>query len=64
MKLGGGFPLKNFTCICVFAIESTINHIDFCIVDAICSITSQIYMHLCVYMFILSVCNVVALPLQ
>ena len=62
MKLGGGLPLKNFTCICVFAIESTINHID--IVDAVCSITSQIYMHLCVYMFILSVCNVVALPLQ
>ena len=28
MKLGGGLPLKNFTCICVFAIESTINHID------------------------------------
>ena len=24
MKLGGGFPLKNFTWICVFAIESTI----------------------------------------
>ena len=30
MKLGGGLPLKNFTCICVFAIESTIIVIWYC----------------------------------
>ena len=54
MKLGGGLPLKNFTCICVFAIESTIILILYCQ----CNLhyyLSDLHASVCLHVYIVSV---------
>ena len=54
MKLGGGLPLKNFTRICVFAIEYTIILILYCR----CNLKyylSDLHASVCLHVYIVSV---------
>ena len=54
MKLGGGLPLKNFTCICVFAIESTIILILYCRYN-LQYYLSDLHASVCLHVYIVSV---------
>ena len=54
MKLGGGLPLKNFTCICVFAIESMIILILYCRCNFQYYL-SDLHASVCLHVYIVSV---------